>query len=34
VRVVGLEPTLLTERDFERPQMNYPLAIQRHPISR
>jgi hypothetical protein len=28
VRAVGIEPTLLAEPDFERPQMVYPISIR------
>jgi hypothetical protein len=30
VRAVGIEPTLLSEPDFERSQMAYPMYV-RHP---
>ena len=34
VPLAGIEPALLAELDFERPQMPYPLCIRGYPFSR
>jgi len=34
VRAVGIEPTLLSELDFEALQMAYPMSIRQAPTTR
>jgi hypothetical protein len=34
VPLAGIEPALLAELDFERPDMPYPLCIRQYPFSR